>query len=102
MPRIVLIVLALFVLWRLLSAIGRRLSTDGHGADSYSRFSPRARRRRRTDSGAESDERHRPPEALVQCASCGTFVPRGRALPASAGELACSDECRRALDGAGR
>ncbi len=96
MPRIVLMVLALFVLWRLLSAIGRRLSNDAHGADSYSRFSPRARRRRRDAAGTDADRAA--PEALVQCASCATFVPRGRALPAVGGELACSERCRRALD----
>lgn len=96
MPRIVLIVLALFVLWRLLSAIGRRLSNDGHGADSYSSFSPQARRRRRAASG--SDSGRIAPETLVQCASCATFVPRGRAVSAGDGAVACSEECRRALE----
>jgi hypothetical protein len=89
MSRIVVVVLALFVLWRLLSAVGKRASSRGLGADSYSRFSPEQRRRR-------TGQRPRGPEELLQCSSCGTFVPRGRALPAADGDIFCSPECRDA------
>ena len=58
MQRILLVIVVLLVVWRLLAAIGRRLSTKAPGADSFSRFSPEARRRRKqwTGSGQPSVE----------------------------------------------
>jgi hypothetical protein len=87
MSRIVVIVLALFVVWRLLSALGKRASSRGLGADSYSRFSPEQRRRR-------AEQRPSGPEELLECAACGTFVPRGRAVPGAGDRLYCSTTCR--------
>ena len=91
MSRIVVVVLALFVLWRLLTAVGKRASSRGFGADSYSRFSPEQRRRR-------TEQRPRGPEELLQCSTCGTFVPKGRALPATDGRVFCGPECRDAAN----
>ncbi len=91
MSRIVVLVLALFVLWRALSAFGKRASSRGLGADSYSRFSPEQRRRR-------AEQRSGVPEDLLECASCGTFVPQRRALVAGDGRVFCSPECREVCD----
>ena len=91
LQRILLVVLVLFVVWRLLSAMGRRLGQQSPGADSYSRFSPNKRRRRREWARSGSDDG---PERLVACSHCGTLVPAGRALAATSGETFCSPECR--------
>ena len=64
MPRIVFFVLALFELWRLLSAIGKRCSSAGLGADSYSRYHPRQRRRR---MGLDDTSPTEHPEELFRC-----------------------------------
>jgi ribosomal protein L32 len=92
MSRIVLFVLVLFVVWRLLSSFGKRASSQGLGADSYSRFSPRKRRQRRME--------HRPgtSEELVACARCGTYVPRDRALPGPGGSALCGETCDAETD----
>lgn len=91
MQRVLILVLALFVLWRVLRALGKRTADTGLGADSYSRFSPQQRRRRR---GAGGDPPGAEPEELVACASCGTFVPRGRALIGDGNEVYCDRGCR--------
>ena len=96
MSRIVLAVLALFVVWRLLAALGRKLSSDGHGADSYSRYAPRARGRRRASTRA--DHGSETPEQLVACASCGTLVPTRRALAVPDRGVVCSESCREVLE----
>jgi ribosomal protein L32 len=90
MQRILLVVIVLLVVWRILASIGRRLSERAPGADSFSRFSPEARRRRRQ---AGSDARTM--EELVECAACGTFVPAGRALTDGDSRVFCSADCRR-------
>lgn len=87
MSRVAILVLVLFVVWRLLSGLGRRVAQQGHGADSYSRYAPQDRARRRSE----------PPEPLVCCAACGTYLPAGRALPVAGGTHVCSDACRRKL-----
>ncbi len=93
MQRILLVVVVLLVVWRVLAMIGRRLSEKAPGADSFSRFSPDARRRRR--QWAESDANT--VEELVECAACGTFVPAGRALAGGDSRFVCSEECLRRL-----
>lgn len=35
------------------------------------------------------------PEAMLQCAECGTHVPSSEALPATSGEVFCCEEHRR-------
>ena len=91
MKRILLVVVVLLVVWRVLSAIGRRQAGMAPGADSFSRFSPEARRRRRQTSSARGGV-----EELVECPVCGTFVPAGRALPSGDGRFFCTETCRRA------
>jgi ribosomal protein L32 len=89
MQRILLVVVVLLIVWRILASIGRHLSERAPGADSFSRFSPEARRRRRQ---AEGDQRTM--EELVECAACGTFVPAGRALTDGDSRVFCSEDCR--------
>ena len=91
MQRILLVIVVLLVVWRILATIGRRLSEKSPGADSFSRFSPEARRRRRQWSQSETGT----VEELVECTTCGTFVPVGRALSDGASGVYCSEECRR-------
>jgi hypothetical protein len=91
MQRILLIVVVLLVVWRLLAAIGRRLSVKAPGADSFSRFSPEARRRRKQWTGGGQPS----VEELVECAACGTFLPTGRALSDGSSRVFCSQECRQ-------
>ena len=90
MQRILIVVVALIVVWRILVSIGRRLSDKAPGADSFSRFSPEARRRRQQWSEATQGR----VEELVECTRCGTFVPAGRALTDGDHRVYCSDECR--------
>jgi ribosomal protein L32 len=90
MQRILIIVAVLLIVWRVLVAVGRRLRDQSPSADSFSRFSPEARRRRRQWS-----DRHRAEvEELVECTECGTFVPAGRALGSGSSRVFCSPECR--------
>jgi len=90
MQRILLVVIVLLVVWRILASIGQRLSERAPGADSFSRFSPEARRRRRQGRGDA-----RTMEELVECISCGTFVPTGRALTDGDSRVFCSEDCRQ-------
>jgi hypothetical protein len=91
LQRILIVVLILFVVWRLLAMWGRRMRGAQPGADSYSRFNPQQRRQRR-------EQFRQPPEALVSCDVCGTMIPVGRALTAIGGGRVCGDECRARLD----
>ena len=90
LQKILFVVIVLFVVWRLLSARGRRLGTDAPGADSFSRFSPIKRRRRRE----WAQENNGVPERLVACDECGTFVPAERALAHESGAVYCGPNCR--------
>lgn len=87
MQRILLVVVVLLVVWRILATIGRHLSEKAPGADSFSRFSPEARRRRRQVGGPQTMEE------LVECSACGTFVPSGRALTNGDSRVFCSEDC---------
>jgi len=93
MPRIVFFVLALFVLWRVLSSLGKRRASGGLGADSYSRFSPQQRRRRRD---LERDPPNPSPVELSECAHCGTYVPVGGTFLAEGETFFCGVKCRQA------
>lgn len=89
MQRILIVVIVLLVVWRILASIGRRLSETAPGADSFSRFSPEARRRRRQAGGDAQTM-----EELVECTVCGTFVPAGRALSDGDSRVFCGEDCR--------
>lgn len=90
MQRILIVVVVLLVVWRILALIGRRLSEKAPGADSFSRFSPEARRRRRQWAGGDAAG----VEELVECTVCGTFVPSGKALSDGKSRAFCSEDCR--------
>ena len=96
MQRILIVVVVLLVVWRILASIGRRMAEKSPGADSFSRFSPEARRRRKQWSDASGNG----VEELVECSCCGTFVPAGRALTSGERGAFCSEECRHQATGA--
>lgn len=79
MQRILIVVMVLYVIWRVATIIGRRVQRSARGADDFSRF-----------RGREGQEQA---EALVECAGCGTMLPYSRSLPGPAGSY-CSAECR--------
>lgn len=94
MQRIIIIVAVLYLLWRVLTAWGRRTAASGRGAEDFSRFSARSRDRRR-----EAKERQAANVELIACARCGTFVPVDRALTSGEGVVCCSRDCVAALEG---
>ena len=94
MQRILVVVIVLLVVWRILAAIGRRLNEKAPGADSFSRFSPEARRQRKR----WSESRRERPDELVECSACGSFFPAERALTAGDSRVVCSEACRRSLE----
>ncbi len=87
MRRLLLVVAILYVVWRVLNAMGRRLARRSPGADAFSRFSAAGRRRR-----GEA-------ERLVPCSRCGTLVPASRALTDGSGRPVCGPACREAHRG---
>lgn len=91
LQRILFFVVLLLVVWRLLAAWGRRMGQQGHGADSYSRYSPKQRRRRREWSQHQTRQG---PEELVECSECGTLVPSGKALLTGTERVFCGPNCR--------
>ncbi len=93
MQRIIIIVAVLYVLWRVLTAFGRRTAASGKGAEDFSRFNARSRDRRRA-----AKERQATNVELIACARCGTFVPADRSLKSSEGVVCCSRECVAALE----
>ena len=92
--RILVVVVVLFLIWRFVSAWGKKLRRDTPGADSFSRFSGKSRDRR--------GQRGREPEELVACDGCGTYVPAQRALSTDGRIHFCSDSCRRASEDSAR
>lgn len=93
MQRIIIIVAVLYVLWRVLTAMGRRSAASGRGAEDFSRFNARSRDRRRA-----AKERQAANVELIACAHCGTLVPADRALSLSSDVVCCSRECATALE----
>lgn len=93
MQRILIIVVILYVIWRVLYAYGRRMARQSQGAEDFSRFSGR-RRARRGDGDGPGEGRE---QQLARCPGCGTYVPEERLLTASDGAAGyCSEACRRA------
>jgi hypothetical protein len=90
--KILFVVIVLFAIWRIVTAWGRRIRRDEPSADSFSRFSQKARDRRRG--------RRPEPEELVACDGCGTYVPLQNALAAGNDRHFCGDSCRRASEAA--
>lgn len=88
MQRIIIIVAVLYVLWRVLAAMGRRTAASGKGAEDFSRFNARSRDRRRA-----AKERQAENVELIACAHCGTFIPTDRTLTSGEGVMCCSRDC---------
>ncbi len=93
MQRIIIIVALLYVLWRVLAALGRRTAASGKGAEDFSRFNARSRDRRRA-----AKERQAENVELIACAHCGTFIPSDRALKSGVGAVCCGRRCADALE----
>ena len=93
MQRIIIIVAVLYLLWRVLAAMGRRTVESGKGAEDFSRFNARSRDRRRA-----AKERKAANVELIACQHCGTFVPSDRALKSSEDVVCCSQKCEMALE----
>ncbi len=87
LQRVLIIVLALYLIWRMLSAKGKRVHKSAAGAEDFSKFSGRSRERRMRQQRQRTEQ-------LLPCSTCGTFVPSERAL-GDGGELVfCSELCR--------
>ncbi len=89
MQRIALFVLILYVVWRILSAWGRKAASEGRGAEDFSRFSARSRDRRKNPTSVH----HQGGSELIECRRCGTLVPADRVL-CRGNDVFCSTECR--------
>lgn len=85
MVRLLILVLIAILLWVLLERLLEKLAAGLRSSAG------------RSARGA-GGPRQRSPEALVRCDACGVYVPRSRAIPASAGHAGtfCSEACRRA------
>ena len=89
MRHILLVTAILYVVWRILVAIGQRKRREARGADTFSRFSAASRRRERSG------------ELLVPCDRCGVLVPASRLLEGPDGRY-CSERCRDGGEAGGR
>lgn len=93
MQRIIIIVAVLYVLWRVLGAMGRRSAAAGQGAEDFSRFNVRSKDRRRAAKARQAED-----VELIPCAHCQTLVPADRALSISSGVVCCSRQCAEVLE----
>lgn len=93
MQRIIIFVAVLYVLWRVLAAMGRRSAASGRGAEDFSRFNVRSKDRREA-----ARARHEEDVELIPCAHCQTLVPADRALSLPSGVTCCSRRCADALE----
>lgn len=88
LQKVLIVIAALYIVWRLLTARGRRMADTGAGADDFSRFSYRSRKRRQRQQRQRAEE-------LLQCAACGTYIPAERALTAGDDRVFCSESCQQ-------
>jgi len=91
--RLLIVIAVLYIVWRILGIVSRRL----HGTEDARR---RVGRRQRAGTGADShgaSERR-----LVACAHCGTLVPEDRAVRGPDGALYCERSCLEAGGTTGR
>lgn len=86
MRRFLFFIIILYVVWRILNIVGRRVQRAAPGASRFSRFD----RQGRKPSGNRRDTG----EKLVPCRHCGTLLPASRALPGGDGAVYCSKGCR--------
>jgi hypothetical protein len=90
MQRTLIVVIVLYLIWRVLHAYGRRMARRAASAEDYSRFSARRRGRQVAADG----DGQQPDEELVACRACGTCVPGHRVVVGGDGRPFCSDTCR--------
>ncbi len=83
MRRLLIFVIVLYIVWRLLGIVGRRL----RGEDARERVA------RRSARGSGPDGTSNEVRRLVACARCGTLVPEDRAVRGPGGELFCKRSC---------
>lgn len=81
MEKLLLIVVVLYVVWRVLHSQGRHLLRTSRGADDFGRLSRDPRRRR--------DEEPAHGGRLVVCDRCGVVVPEAATVIASGGGRLC-------------
>ena len=84
MRRLLILIIVLYVVWRVLGIVGRRRAM----ADARERV-----------RGVGAKGRDRGPDRtrqLVPCARCGTLVPEDRAVRGSDGNLYCAATCLEA------
>lgn len=82
MERLLLIVVVLYVVWRVLHSQGRHLLRTSRGADDFSRFSRDPRRQ--FEEGAVEGDR------LMVCDRCGVVVSEAAAATGDGGERLCA------------
>ncbi len=82
--RLLVLIVILYVLWRILVAVGNRQRRTAARADDFSRFSARRRDRFR-DEG----------ETLAPCDRCGVHVPESWLVAGRSGRY-CGEACREA------
>lgn len=87
MRRIVLLVAFLYLVWRILSSWGKKMNARARGAEHFSRFTPKHKKRQKK---AEAEE-------LLLCSVCGTHVPASSLVEGPERRLCCSEECLKRL-----
>jgi len=85
--RLLIVVIVLYVVWRILGIIGRRIRGEG----------ARERVAGGVSRGDEPDRRAKEARQLVPCSRCGTLVPEDRALLGPGGERYCKSSCLEAV-----
>jgi hypothetical protein len=82
MSRTLLIVIVLYVIWRVLYAYGRRMDRRSRGAEDFSKFSAKRR-----DRVGEREAQPVSGGELVSCSGCGVLTPRdGSGDPPTCGQ----------------
>lgn len=94
MRRLLFFIIILYVVWRVLNIVGRRLRRRAGVANPF-----------RRGAGQDADRRGKTPatpEQLVSCARCGTLLPASRAVRGANGKIFCSYECSELMSNAGQ
>jgi len=86
MRRLLIFITVLYVVWRVLIIIGKRIQKKAASANPFAGFS-------RNGSSRPTDEAGQG-EQLVACSQCGTLLPASRALRGPHGVVFCSEKCR--------
>jgi len=84
--RLLVFIIVLYVVWRVLIIVGRRIQGKGGARRPFQEGFGSGREREKPGAGRG--------ERLVPCAGCGTMVPESRALGDAEGRFFCSERCR--------